>query len=59
MKERQSNWTAAVMYATFVNLTFLVLYSSTQNLVGNIGITAGVGISTSGTLYMLSKINKT
>jgi quinol-cytochrome oxidoreductase complex cytochrome b subunit len=58
MNNRRTNWLPGVFVGVLTNVTFWVLYSFTENLVGSIGITAGVGISASGILYMLGRIKR-
>ena len=45
-------------FAVTTQVVFWVIYSTTDNVVGSIGITAGVAISLSGVLYMLGPIDK-
>ena len=51
MSDRAKKW----IVGGIINGVFWFIYSFTENIVGSIGITAGVSISTLGMLYMLGK----
>ena len=55
MNDRNKKWLVGCIAAGIINAVFLFVYSFTENIVGSIGITAGVSISTLGMLYMLGK----
>ena len=55
MSDRAKNWIVGGIVGGIINGVFWLIYSFTENIVGSIGITAGVSISTLGMLYMLCK----
>ena len=55
MSDRTKNWIVGGIAGGIINGVFWFAYSFTENIVGSIGITAGVSISTLGMLYMLGK----
>jgi hypothetical protein len=48
----------ALWVGVFINIVFWSMYTTTDNLVVSIGITAVVAISFTGVLYKLGQINK-
>jgi len=55
MSDRAKKWIVGGIAGGIINGVFWFIYSFTENIVGSIGITAGVSISTLGMLYMLGK----
>ena len=55
MSDRAKHWIVGGIAGGIINGVFWFVYSFTENIVGSIGITAGVSISTLGMLYMLGK----
>ena len=55
MSDRAKKWIVGCIAGGIINGVFWFIYSFTENIVGSIGITAGVSISTLGMLYMLGK----
>ena len=55
MSDRANTWIVGCIAGGIINGVFWFIYSFTENIVGSIGITAGVSISTLGMLYMLGK----
>jgi len=49
---------SALWVGGFINVVFWVIYTTTDNVVGSIGITAVVAISFTGVLYKLGQIDK-
>ena len=56
MNNRNKKWLVGCIAGGIINGVFWFVYSFTENIVGSIGITAGVSISTLGILYMLGQI---
>ena len=56
MSDRAKKWLVGCIAAGIINGVFWFVYSFTENIVGSIGITAGVSISTLGILYRLGQI---
>ena len=61
MSDRAKKWIVGCIAGGIINGVFWFIYSFTENIVGSIGITAGVSISTLASrrarrmLYMLGK----
>ena len=55
---RGKTWLGVGFFVVSTQTAFWVLYSTTGNMVGSIGVTAGISISLSGILYMLGKIKQ-
>ena len=58
MNDRNKKWLVGCIAAGIINGVFWFVYSFTENIVGSIGITAGVSISIFGILYLLGQIKK-
>ena len=58
MNDRTKKWIVGGIAGGAINGVFWFVYSFTDNIVGSIGITAGVSISILGILYWLGKIDK-
>ena len=58
MNDRNKKWLVGCIAGGIINGVFWFVYSFTDNIVGSIGITAGVSISMFGILYMLGQIKK-
>ena len=58
MSDRAKKWIVGGIAGGIINGVFWLIYSFTENIVGSIGITAGVSISIFGILYLLGQIKK-
>ena len=51
-------WIGVAFFGVTTQVMFWITYTQTENIVGSIGITAGVCISISGVLYWLGKLDQ-
>ena len=49
---------SSLWVAVFINVVFWVIYTTTDNVVGSIGMIAAVAIAFTGVLYKLGQIAK-
>ena len=55
---KRKKWIGVAFFAVTIQVVFWITYTQTENIVGSIGVTAGVCISISGVLYWLGKLDQ-